>query len=207
MCVIAFYRQRPRIDFAGRPDCHNIGLTMRISSRSQIASTFLLASALCAQDCGHGEAKWAKASGLSVVTVHRLWRSTSHFADEKDDVSQILLLDAQSLAARNRLLMVTAAGLPTCLTVAVFSKSAGNLKAWSEASTPDGQGFCETLGIEPEVRVANGEILVKAPIGLTGEDASRADGAEYSYSWTGSTYPFGHKEVSLEFVPASQRPR
>jgi hypothetical protein len=155
----------------------------------------------------HGEAKWAEASGMPVQTIHRLWRSMSHFADEKDDDSQILLLDAQSLAARNQLLMVTAAGLPTCLTVAVFSKGAGNLKLWSESSVPDGSGFCEVLGIEPQVTVSKGKILVRAAVALHSEHASHADVAEYTYVWTGSTYSFGHKKLSLQSVSASEHPR
>src|ERR1700757_1603368 len=117
------------------------------------ALLLVLIYSLFVQDSDHGEAKWATATDLPVQTVHRLWRSISHFADESDDDSQIVLVDTRSLADRNQLLMVTAAGLPTCLTVAVFSatvgiaKTAGNL-LWSESSTPDGNGFCEMLGIE-----------------------------------------------------------
>jgi hypothetical protein len=103
--------------------------------------------------------------------------------------------------------MVTAAGLPTCLTVAVFSKAAGTPQLWSESSTPDKNGFCETLGIEPEVTITNGRILVKAPVGMHSEHASHADVAEYVYAWTGKTYTFDYKELSLKFVPPSERPR
>jgi len=155
----------------------------------------------------HGEAKWAKTAGLSIQTVHRLWRSTSSFANENDDDSQIVLLDGQSLAERNQLLMATAAGVPACITVTVFSKAAGNLKLWSESSTPDGNGFCEALGIEPKVTVSKGKILIKAPVGMHSKHASHADVAEYTYAWTGKTYTFGYKELSLQFVPPSERPR
>ena len=107
--------------------------------------------------------------------------------------------------------MVTAAGLPTCLTIAVFSYPAGIAKTvgtllWSESSTPDGNGFCEVLGIEPEVTVSKDGILVKAPIGMHSEDASHADIATYTYTWTGKTYRFGYKELSLQFVPPAERP-
>lgn len=134
------------------------------------------------------------------------------FADESDDDSQIVLVDTRSLADRNQLLIVTAAGLPTCLTIAVFSnpvgiaKTVGNL-LWSESSTPDGNGFCEVLGIEPEVTVSKDEILVTAPIGMHSEDASHADMATYTYAWTGQTYKFGYRKLSLQFVPALERPR
>jgi hypothetical protein len=173
----------------------------------RFALTLLLASSLFAQVADHGEAKWAKASGMPVQTVHGFWRSTSHFANQGDDDSQIVLLDAKNLAARDQLLMVTAAGVPSCLAVTVFSKAAGNLKLWSESSTPDGRGFCETLGITPEVTVSNGKILVKAPVAMHSNHASHADVAEYEYVWTGSTYSFGRKELSLQFVPLSERPR
>jgi len=175
------------------------------------ALILLLVYSLFAQDSDHGEAKWATATDLPVQTVHRLWRSISHFADESDDDSQIVLVDTRSLADRNQLLMVTAAGLPTCLTVAVFSepvgiaKTAGNL-LWSESSTPEGNGFCEMVGIEPEVTVSKSKILVKAPIGMHSEDASHADVATYTYAWTDKTYKFGYKELSLQFVPPSERP-
>jgi len=88
-------------------------------------------------------AQWAGKTGLPVATVHHLWRSASHFDDENDDDSRIVLLDSQSLAFRNQLLMVTSAGIPPCLTVTVFSKAVGNAQVLSESQTPDGRGFCE----------------------------------------------------------------
>lgn len=174
------------------------------------AITLLLACGLFAQDGDHGEAKWAMATSLPVQTVHRAWRSMSHFADESDDDSQIVLVDTRSLAGRNQLLAVTAAGLPTCLTVAVFStvgiaKALGNL-LWSESSTPDGNGFCEALGIEPEVTVSKDKILIKAPVGMHSEDASHADVATYTYVWADETYKFGYQQLSLQFVPPAERP-
>jgi len=60
------------------------------------------------------EAQWSKKTGVPAETVHRLWRSISHFADEQDDGSQIVNFDTKSLASLGQLLMVTAAGLPTC---------------------------------------------------------------------------------------------
>ena len=173
----------------------------------RFAVTLLLVSSLFAQHEGNGESRWAEASGLDVETVHRLWRSMSHFADERDDDSRIALLDSRSLAARNQLLMVTAAGLPTCLTVAVFSNTLKSPKAlWSESSSPDGKGFCEAFGIQPEVNVSNGKILIKAPVGMHSEHASHADVAEYTYAWTGQTYTFGYTVMTLKFVAPADRP-
>lgn len=177
----------------------------------RITLILLLASYLFGQNGDHGEAKWSTATGLPVQTVHRLWRSISHFADESNDDSQIVLVDTRSLADRNQLLMVTAAGLPTCLNVAVFSYPVGIAKTvgsliWSEASAPNGNGFCEVLGIEPEVTVSQDKILVTAPIGMHSEDASHADVATYTYAWTGKAYKFGYQQLSLQFVPPSERP-
>lgn len=176
----------------------------------QFASALLLVSALYAQDSDSNrrqdETRWAKATGIPADTVHRLWRSISHFADEKDDDSQILALDTKSLASRDQLLMVTAAGLPTCLAVTIFLKSAGYRMVWSESQTPDGRGFCENFGLEPEVNVKEGKILVKAPGDLLSKHASDVEIAEYIYVWTGKTYMFGRKETSIQFVPAVRRP-
>ena len=173
----------------------------------RVAVILLLISSLFAQHEGNGESRWAEASGLSVETVHQLWRSMSHFADERDDDSRIVLLDSQNLAARDQLLMVTAAGLPSCLSVAVFSNAMNSPKLlWSESSTPDARGFCEALGIQPEVTVSEGKVLVRAPVGMHSEHASHADVAEYTYAWTGRTYTFGHTVMSLKFVPPSERP-
>jgi len=69
----------------------------------RVTLILLLASCLLAQGDDHGEAKWATATGLPVQTVHRLWRSLSHFADESDDDSQIVLVDTRSLAGHNQL--------------------------------------------------------------------------------------------------------
>jgi len=169
----------------------------------------LITCPLCGQDANpadrQDELTWAAKAGLPVATVHHLWRSMSHFADEKDDDSRSGLLDAKSLASRNQLLMVTAAGLPSCLTVAVFSKGPGNPNVWSESETTDKQGFCEHLGIEPEVNVANGKILVKVPGDLVSDKASHAEVVEYTYTWTGNTYFSSRKQTSLEFVPAANR--
>jgi hypothetical protein len=172
---------------------------------AMIALTVLVVYSLLAQDGDHGDAKWARATGLSVETVHSLWRSMSHFADESDDDAQIVLVDARRLTDRNQLLMVTAAGLPTCLTVAVFSKTAGNL-LWSESSAPDGNGFCEALGIDPQVTVSNAKILITAPVGMHSQNSSHADVGKYTFAWTGKTYTFAGRELSLQFVPASERP-
>ena len=153
------------------------------------------------------ETQWAKSTGLSVETVHRLWRSTSHFADENEEDSRIVLIDKESLASRNQLLMVTRSGVPECLTVSVFSTAAGNFKVWSESKTPQARGFCESLGIEPTVSASSGRIVVTAPNGLISEHASHADVGRYIYVWTGRTYTFGHKETFLQFVPEENRKR
>src|SRR5215467_9828621 len=102
---------------------------------SEITSLLLLASSLFGQDNDQArqrtEAQWSKKTEVPAGTIHRLWRYISHFADEQDDDSQIVNFDTKSLASLGQLLMVTAAGLPTCFTVTVFSPPNYGI-AWSE---------------------------------------------------------------------------
>jgi len=147
------------------------------------------------------EARWAKKTGLSTFTIHRLWRSTSHFADEQDDDSQIELLDVTSLSQRNQILLVTSAGEPRCLTLTVFSKAAGFLKVWNESQTPDGHGFCENLGIPARFKVSERAIEVVVARERLGPRSSHADVAHFPYHWTGKTYFVGEKQSTTEFIP------
>jgi hypothetical protein len=148
------------------------------------------------------EAKWAKKTGLSSGTIHRLWRSTSHFADEQDDDSHIELLDIKSLADRNQILLVTSAGEPRCLTLTVFSKATGFMKAWSADSTPDGHGLCDKLGLPARLAVTGGGIEVIVPLErLRGPRAVHADVEHWPYHWTGKTYSAGEKSLYLEYIP------
>jgi hypothetical protein len=147
------------------------------------------------------EAKWAKRTGLSSSTIHRLWRSISHFADEQDDDSQIEMLDANSLADRNQLLLVTSAGEPRCLTLAVFSKASGFMKVWSADSTPEGHGFCDNLGLLARFTVTERGIEVVVPVERHSPRASHADVEHWVYHWTGKTYSPGEKSMQLEYIP------
>ena len=175
----------------------------------RLLTIILMAGFIYGQDQGSGRhdiTEWAAKTGLPPSTVHRLWRSASHFADEKDDDSHIVLLDVHALSSRNQWLMVVSAGIPSCLTLTVFSKTAGNPKVWSESDTPEKTGFCEHLGFAPEVTVANGKIVIEVPGDMISEGASHAEVFHYVYTWTGSSYLFADKEDSLRFVPAADRP-
>ena len=149
------------------------------------------------------EVKWAKKTGLSSGAIHRLWRSTSHFADEQDDDSHIELLDIKSFADRNQILLVTSAGEPRCLTLTVFSNATGFLKQWSADSTPEGYGFCDKLGLSARIAVTDKRgIEVIVPLErLRGYRASHADVAHWPYHWTGKTYSAGQKSLHLEYIP------
>jgi hypothetical protein len=147
------------------------------------------------------EAKWARKTGMSPFAINRLWRSTSHFADEQDDDSRIELLDTTSFANRNQVLLVTSAGEPRCLTLTVFSKSTGFLKVWSEAQTPDGHGFCDNLGIPVRFTLSDRGIEVIVPRERHSPRASHADVEHYPYRWSGKTYLAGTKWLGLEFIP------
>ena len=189
---------------------NDIGMRMK-GVRFVLGAAFLLllVRSLLGQDTNQvrlrAEAQWSKKTSVPAETVHRLWRSISHFADERDDDSQIVDFDTKSLASRGQLLMVTAAGLPTCLTVTVFSNPPEYRVAWSESESSDGHRFCEELGIEPEVNVKGGTILIKAPVGLISRHSSDVEVVEYTYTWTGGTYFLGRTTTSRQFV-ASARP-
>ena len=85
--------------------------------------------------------------------IHRMWRSTSHYAEERDDDSSIDLVDVKSLCLRHQILMVTSAGLPQCLTIAVFSAEPSFPKLWQIDQTPDAHGICNVLGSPATVNV------------------------------------------------------
>src|SRR5262245_20941035 len=146
------------------------------------------------------EERWAKRTGLSSLEIHRLWRASSHFADEEDDDSQIALLDIKSLADENHILLATAAGEPRCLTLTVFSKANGLAKVWSADTTPDGRGFCDNLGLDVRLAARNRRIEVIVPLGLHSPHASHADVAHYMYSWSGKTYLAGETYLTLEYA-------
>jgi len=146
------------------------------------------------------EAHWAKKTGLSALVVHRLWRSTSHFADEQDDDSRIELLDTKALAHRNQILLVTSAGIPRCLTLTVFSNAAGFSKVWSADSTPEDRGFCDKLGIAARFTVDKRGLEVIVPVDRHSPGASQADVEHWPYRWSGETYLAGEKSIELEYI-------
>jgi hypothetical protein len=149
------------------------------------------------------EAKWAQTTGMSSFAIHRLWRSTSHFADEQQDDSHIEVLDTKSLADQKQVLLVTSAGEPRCLTLAVFSKVTGFMKVWSADSTPNGDGFCDKLGLPVRIAVTKSGIEVFVPQEPLNRrpSASHADVEHWVYHWTGKTYLTGQKSTELEYLP------
>jgi hypothetical protein len=147
------------------------------------------------------EAKCAKTTGMSSFAIHRLWLSTSHFADEQDDDSHIELLDTTTLSDRNQVLMVTSAGEPRCLTLTVFSKAAGFLKVWSVDHTPGGHGLCDNLGLPARFSVSERRIELIVPRERHGPRASHADVEHYEYHWSGKTYLVSQKSLWLENIP------
>lgn len=120
-------------------------------------------------------ARWSQVTRLSASDIHRMWRSTSHYANESDDDSSIELLDTKSLARRNQILMVVSAGIPRCVTVAVFSAPAAPQKLWQENQGPDNYGFCDNLGIAVDVNVTKeGMIAVATAVHPEENQDSRA---------------------------------
>ncbi|MGA2370634.1 MAG: hypothetical protein ACLPPV_22250 [Candidatus Korobacteraceae bacterium] len=141
------------------------------------------------------DAKWAKATGLDPITVHKIWRAASSVPDEQDDDSRIANLDLEGLAERHHVLLVTYAGEKNCLTITVFRQLSdiNFSKLWSVSQPPDGSAFCDTALDSAYAGAQDGVINVRVP-------TSAADGSLkyviYAYDWNGITYRFaGQKEV------------
>jgi hypothetical protein len=94
--------------------------------------------------------RWSQVTTLAEREIHQMWRSVSHYADEKDDDSSIELVDGNSLSSRRQILLITSAGIPKCLSVAVFSAAVTHRRLWHEEQGPDGRGFCDNLGVPAE---------------------------------------------------------
>jgi hypothetical protein len=145
------------------------------------------------------EAKWAKATGLDPTVIHKLWRTASTQADEKDDDSRIANLDLEGLAERHDVLLVTYAGEKNCLTLTVFRQLSETKfsKVWSVDQPPDGTAFCDTPLGSPEADAANGMVRVRIP---TAAADGSAQTVVYVYEWNGITYRFaGKKELRGEY--------
>ena len=136
------------------------------------------------------EAKWAAQTGLSVFTVHQLWRLASHFASAADDYSRIELLDPWSLG-RNHILLATYDSSDFCLNLTVFAKTKGYEKVWTEDQTPSGQGFCNA---NATVLVSEGRIVVRIPSEPARAEDGRPEFTQYEYGWNGNAYRFTGKK-------------
>jgi hypothetical protein len=147
------------------------------------------------------EASWAQKTGLAPAAIHRMWLSSSHFADEKDDDSRIELLDTKSLAGLKQILMVTSAGEPRCLTLTVFSNGAEVLKLWSTDSTPEGRGLCDKLGLSARFTMNQHGIEIIVPLDRHSVRSSYADVEHCHYRWAGKTYLASDKSLELESIP------
>ncbi len=135
------------------------------------------------------EAKWSVQTGLSVFTVHQLWRLASHFADAADDYSRIKLLDPWSLGG-NHILLATYDTTDFCLNLTVFAKKKGYEKVWAEDQTPSGEGFCNA---NATVLASDGNILIRVPSEPAPADNGRPEFTEYQYEWNGKAYQFTGK--------------
>ncbi|MFZ0314389.1 MAG: hypothetical protein WAL85_16915 [Candidatus Korobacteraceae bacterium] len=141
------------------------------------------------------DAKWAKATGLDPITVHKIWRAASNVPEEKDDDSRIANLDLTGLAERHHVLLVTYAGEKNCLTITVFRQlSDFNFsKLWSVEHSPDGTSFCDAAFGSAYAGAQDGVINVRVP---TSAADSSVKYVIYAYDWNGITYRFaGEKEV------------
>ena len=153
--------------------------------------SFLACSAAVAQDWKQvhkkDEEKWAKATGLDPLTIHKLWRMASESPDEQDDQSRIYSVDLDGLADRHELLFVTYAGEDNCLFITVFRRVSEMKfeKVWSVDRPPDRAAFCDSQFATAEAIAENGVITVRVP------DSISEQGVKfevYKYEWNGITY-------------------
>ena len=141
------------------------------------------------------DAKWAKATGLDIFTVHKLWRDSLSDPDQKEDPSRIANLDLDGLAVRHDVLLATFAGEKNCLTITVFRRLSEIKfsKEWSVSHLPDGTGFCDNQYGAASADASEGVVLVRVPRAIVdGTTSYRV----YAYEWNGITYHFaGQKDV------------
>ncbi len=144
------------------------------------------------------EEKWAKTTGLDPFTIHKLWRSASRVADEKDDDSRIANIDLDGLAERHDVLFVTYAGEKNCLTLTVFRQFSESKfdKIWSAEQPPDGTGFCDTSFGSAKADAVEDAIRVRVPRSMVNGSVHYT---LYDYTWNGITYRLaGEKEIQAQ---------
>jgi hypothetical protein len=151
-------------------------------------------------------ARWFGFTSLTPSDIHKMWRSTSHYANEGDDDSSIELLDTKSLGSRRQILMVTSAGIPKCVTVAIFSTELGHRKLWQQDQGPDDYGFCDNLGIPVRVSVSLDRLIqVTTVVYRDEDDSSRVVVREYSYVVYGDSHRWSRSRDSLKPLPRGVR--
>ena len=152
-------------------------------------------------------ARWAGETALAPADIHKMWRSLSHYANEGDDDSSIELLDIKALSYRRQILMSTSAGIPKCITVAVFSSEVHHQRLWQENLGPDSYGFCDNFGIPVKVSVSReGLIEVATAVYPDEQQPTRAVLREYSYGWDGGSYRWALTRDSFAPIsPAARR--
>ena len=133
--------------------------------------------------------RWSRVTGIPAAQIERMWQQTSHYANSADDDSSIELVDVRSLRARDQILMITTAGIPRCLNVAVFwNQKVTFPKLWQVDQGLDGNGFCDKDGIPAEVNATKDGIVITTPITVEGGDRDEVPKRKYFYRWNGNTY-------------------
>ncbi len=97
--------------------------------------------------------------------------------------------------------MITSAGIPRCITVAVFSAARGYQKLWQENQGPDNYGFCDNLGIPVAVNVTKeGKIEITTAVSPDDKDAPHAITRTYLYQWDGNSYAWSATRDSSTLI-------
>jgi hypothetical protein len=141
---------------------------------------------------------WSNKTGLPIMTIERLWRTTMGSDTQASFGEGIEMVDAASLRSRNQLLFVTAGGNGHCLNLYVFGNSGNDGKPlWELSKLPNGGGICreQLLPYPTAYARPTGDIVVQVPTGAAwvkrerlGDYPASTALMVYTYRWNGVTY-------------------
>jgi len=135
------------------------------------------------------DAKWASLNGLSSERVRQI-RLAGGITDDLP-MSGIDNLDAQSLALRKQVLLVTWAGNGHCLKITVLAQRASRFqKIWRATQIAGRSGFCHNGAASGDFTVEatkEGLIIVHVPKDMSGNEIF-GQLKEITYRWNGRRY-------------------
>jgi hypothetical protein len=150
--------------------------------------------------------RWSQVTTLSPPDIHRMWRSTSHYANESDDdlssncsISTLLVLGSKSWWSSVqgfRDVSLSLSSLPL-----VDIKSCGK-----RIRDPITMASATTSAIPVAVNVTkDGKIEVTTAVYPDDKEASRAVTRPYSYRWDGNSYAWSATRDSSSAIRAQKK--